>query len=141
MRRTYINTKARARPTPSGLRAARPVGARHPEYWISIHERAAHRFLRFRRHRITAETLGGTLLTQFEGLGFNKTTLPFINTPDKARVTVDYINHLADSPGPRPIDVQHHTSTTEVRGILRGVKALFMEPVRQLYRAIEASWG
>ena len=44
---------------------------------------------------ITAETLGNTLLTQFEGVEFAKTTLPFINTPDKARVTVDYINHLA----------------------------------------------
>ena len=48
------------------------------------------------RTGITAETLGNSLLTQFDGIDFRKSTLPFINTVEKARSTVDYINHLAE---------------------------------------------
>jgi regulator of PEP synthase PpsR (kinase-PPPase family) len=52
---------------------------------------------------ITAETLGNSLLTQFEGLEFRKVTLPFIATPEKARATVEYINHVGESDGARPL--------------------------------------
>jgi len=75
---------------------------------------------------ITAETLGGTLLTQFEGLSFEKTTLPFINTPAKARATVDYINHVADTTALRPI-VFSTTVSDEIRSLLRAVQALFID--------------
>ena len=34
---------------------------------------------------ITAETLGQTLLTQFDSVQFSTTTLPFINSPERAR--------------------------------------------------------
>ncbi|MEE9511061.1 MAG: kinase/pyrophosphorylase, partial [Gammaproteobacteria bacterium] len=33
---------------------------------------------------VTAETLGHSLLTQFDGEDFNQVTLPFIDTIDKA---------------------------------------------------------
>jgi hypothetical protein len=33
---------------------------------------------------VTAETMGHSLLTQFEGLEFRQVTLPFIATVDKA---------------------------------------------------------
>ncbi|MDR3415776.1 MAG: kinase/pyrophosphorylase [Nevskia sp.] len=89
---------------------------------------------------ITAETLGGTLLTQFEGVQFNKTTLPFINTPDRARVTVDYINHLAAANGQRPI-VFSTTVNEEVRGILRGVRALFLDLFDSYVAPIEGELG
>jgi regulator of PEP synthase PpsR (kinase-PPPase family) len=86
---------------------------------------------------ITAETLGATLLTQFEGVEFAKTTLPFINTPEKARVTVEYINHLAASGGERPM-VFSTTVNEEVRGILRGAKALFLDLFDTYIAPIEA---
>jgi regulator of PEP synthase PpsR (kinase-PPPase family) len=89
---------------------------------------------------ITAETLGGTLLTQFEGVEFAKTTLPFINTPEKARVTVEYINHLAASSGQRPM-VFSTTVNDEVRGILRGVKALFLDLFDTYIAPIEGELG
>ena len=38
---------------------------------------------------ITAETLGNTLLTQFDGLEVEKTTLPFINSAERARSIVE----------------------------------------------------
>ena len=52
---------------------------------------------------ITAETLGNTLLTQFDGLDFDKTILPFVNTMERAKSTVDYINFVGDQTGHRPL--------------------------------------
>lgn len=78
------------------------------------------------RTGITAETLGNSLLTQFDGVDFRKSTLPFINTAEKARSTVDYINHLADSTGVRPILVST-TVSDDIRAILRGAKSLFLD--------------
>jgi regulator of PEP synthase PpsR (kinase-PPPase family) len=89
---------------------------------------------------ITAETLGNTLLTQFEGVEFAKTTLPFINTPDKARVTVDYINHLAATAAVRPV-VFSTTVNDEVRAILRGVRALFLDLFDTYIAPIENELG
>ena len=42
--------------------------------------------LRFRRHRNYPETLGHSLLTQFEGtrLRFRQARIPFVDTPEKA---------------------------------------------------------
>ncbi len=40
---------------------------------------------------ITAEMLGHSLLTQFEGIEFHQVTIPFINTMDKARECVERI--------------------------------------------------
>ena len=66
--------------------------------------------------------------------------MPFINTPEKARVTVEYINHLADSSGQRPM-VFSTTVNEEVRGILRGVKALFLDLFDTYVAPIEAELG
>jgi regulator of PEP synthase PpsR (kinase-PPPase family) len=75
---------------------------------------------------ITAETLGNTLLTQFEGVEFKKTTLPFINTPEKARITLDYINHVASTESQRPL-VFSTTVSDEIRATLREARALFLD--------------
>ena len=78
------------------------------------------------RTGITAETLGNSLLTQFDGIDFRKSTLPFINTVEKARSTVDYINHLAETSGSRPILVST-TVSDDIRAILRGANSLFLD--------------
>ena len=52
---------------------------------------------------VTAETLGHSLLTQFDGQKFRQVTLPFIDTLDKAQEAVRRINSVADNGGPRPI--------------------------------------
>ena len=89
---------------------------------------------------ITAETLGNTLLTQFEGVSFKKTTLPFINSPEKARVSVDYINHVAATESRRPI-VFSTTVNEEVRATLRGSKALFLDLFDTFVAPIETELG
>ena len=52
---------------------------------------------------VTAETLGHSLLTQFDGEDFNQVTLPFIDTIDKADAAVRQINAVAEDEDARPI--------------------------------------
>ncbi len=55
------------------------------------------------RTGITAEMLGHSLLTQFEQVEFSETTLPFIDTPDKAQAAVEEINAAGMRDGVRPL--------------------------------------
>jgi hypothetical protein len=52
---------------------------------------------------VTSETLGHSLLTQFDGLKFRGVTVPFINTLDKARECVRRIDLTAQVEGTKPI--------------------------------------
>jgi regulator of PEP synthase PpsR (kinase-PPPase family) len=55
------------------------------------------------RTGITAEMLGHSLLTQFEQVEFSETTLPFIDTPEKAQAAVAEINAAGMRDGVRPL--------------------------------------
>lgn len=89
---------------------------------------------------ITAETLGNTLLTQFDGLEVEKTTLPFINSAERARSIVDYINFVAAESVVRPL-VFSTTVNDEVREILRGVNGLFLDLFDHFIHLLEAEVG
>lgn len=52
---------------------------------------------------ITAETLGHTLLTQFEQVAFQQMSLPFINSEEKVDWAVQRINRAAEAEGARPL--------------------------------------
>lgn len=52
---------------------------------------------------ITAEALGHSLLTQFEGVRFKLVRMPFINDEDKVDAAVLQINEYAEQDGIRPI--------------------------------------
>lgn len=52
---------------------------------------------------VTAETMGHSLLTQFDGLAFRHVTLPFISTVDKAEEAAKRIDATAAEEGMRPI--------------------------------------
>src|ERR1700685_4228701 len=52
---------------------------------------------------VTAETMGHSLMTQFEGLEFRPVTLPFVSDVDKAREVVLRINRAGQEEGVRPI--------------------------------------
>ena len=52
---------------------------------------------------ITAETLGHSLLAQFENVSFSKNTLPYIDTVEKAEELVLEINRVDEEDGIRPI--------------------------------------
>lgn len=55
------------------------------------------------RTGVTAETLGKSLLTQFEPQEFDRVTVPFTDTVDKADAAVRRINAVAAEQGTRPI--------------------------------------
>lgn len=52
---------------------------------------------------ITAEALGNSLLSQFGTIHFNKITLPYVDTLDKAQQAVTAINESAELDGSKPI--------------------------------------
>lgn len=89
---------------------------------------------------ITAETLGNTLLTQFEGETFHKTTLPFITSVERAKSTVEYINHVAAKSGHRPILISTTVNDT-VRAELRNAQALFLDFFDQFIPGLEEELG
>src|ERR1700738_2379929 len=55
------------------------------------------------RTAITAEMLGNSLLSQFEGLNFQRRTIPFVDTPDKIDEVLRRIDETAAAEGRRPL--------------------------------------
>lgn len=55
------------------------------------------------RTGITAEMLGHSLITQFEGIEFKRVTLPFIDTQDKAEHVASRIRMAQAQDGARPL--------------------------------------
>lgn len=55
------------------------------------------------RTAISAETMGQSLLTQFEQMQFYQVTLPFVDTLEKARFAVMQINNAEQQSGVKPI--------------------------------------
>jgi len=78
------------------------------------------------RTGITAEMLGHSLLTQFEGVRFNEVTLPFVDTVEKAREVVDRINRQGAADGERPIVIST-LARTEIAAVLGEAHALFLD--------------
>ncbi|HTV49575.1 MAG TPA: pyruvate, water dikinase regulatory protein [Steroidobacteraceae bacterium] len=75
---------------------------------------------------VTAETMGHSLLTQFEGLEFRPVTLPFVSSVDKAREAVRKIDAAAAEEGLRPI-IFSTLVQDELRDIVMGSNALFLD--------------
>jgi regulator of PEP synthase PpsR (kinase-PPPase family) len=55
------------------------------------------------RTGITAEMLGNSLLSQFEGLSFHRQTIPFVDTPEKIDEILNRIDENAAAEGRRPL--------------------------------------
>jgi len=75
---------------------------------------------------VTAETLGRSLLTQFDGVEFSRVTVPFVDTVDKAREVAKRINRVAEEEQQRPI-VFTSLVQDEVRAPLLGCNALVLD--------------
>jgi len=75
---------------------------------------------------VTAETMGHSLLTQFDGLEFRHVTLPFIATIDKAEEAVIKINATAAADGLRPI-VFSTLVKEELRSAVKRSNGLFLD--------------
>jgi regulator of PEP synthase PpsR (kinase-PPPase family) len=75
---------------------------------------------------VTAETMGHSLLTQFEGLEFRQVTLPFISSADKAEEAARKINATGAADGLRPV-VFSTLVQEELRSIVKRSDGLFLD--------------
>ena len=55
------------------------------------------------RTGITAEVLGNSLLSQFEGIEFQRLTIPFVDSPEKVDGVIQQMNETAEREGRRPV--------------------------------------
>lgn len=87
------------------------------------------------RTGITAETLGLSLLTQFNGIKFKKHVRRFVDTLGKARAVADEIREVARQSGARPvvfgtlIDEEMRTAVAQAEGIFFDLVDTFIQPL------------
>ena len=89
---------------------------------------------------VTAETLGHSLLTQFNSRNFRQVTLPFMDTEDKVREAVRRINEAAAAGGPRPI-IFSTLVQDEFRAIVRQANGLHLDIFDVFLDPLEAELG
>jgi len=75
---------------------------------------------------ITAQMLGHSLLTQFEGVEFNQVTLPFVDSADKAQECLERIERESLRGDGQPI-VFSTLVNSDVREVVRRANALFVD--------------
>ena len=75
---------------------------------------------------ITAETVGRSLLSQFEGIDFKTVYMPYINTREKALELIARLRAIKEQDGPRPI-IFGTLLDAEIRSLFSADCCLYME--------------
>lgn len=89
------------------------------------------------RTGITAETLGHSLLTQFDGIDFERESLRFIDSIDKASAAAAAINEVARESGVRPlvfstlVEPPERNIVADADGVFFDLFDVFIEPLEQ----------
>src|ERR671937_819242 len=89
---------------------------------------------------ITAQMLGHSLLTQFEGVEFNQVTLPFVDSAEKAEECLARIETENANGNGRPI-VFSTLVNQDVRAVVRKANALFVDFFETFIDPLEAGLG
>jgi len=89
---------------------------------------------------ITAQMLGQSLLTQFEGLEFNQVTLPFVDSVDKAHECLQRIERESLRADGQPIVFSTFVNS-DVREVVRGANALFVDLFEVFIGPLETCLG
>jgi regulator of PEP synthase PpsR (kinase-PPPase family) len=89
---------------------------------------------------ITAEMLGHSLLTQFEGFDFVQTVVPFIDTVEKAKACRDQLSAAGETAGVRPL-VFATLVNSHVRDILGKADCLLLDFFDRFLDPLEAELG
>ena len=92
------------------------------------------------RTGLTAETLGRSLLSQFDSIEIQRITLPYIDTADKARAAVERINATAQADGQRPL-LFGTLLLPQVRNIVAQSNALILDLFEMFIPPLEAELG
>jgi regulator of PEP synthase PpsR (kinase-PPPase family) len=93
------------------------------------------------RTGITAEMLGNSLLTQFEDIRFNRVTIPFVDSMEKAADAVLQVNATAAAEGRRPIVVSSVVDELVSAAIRRDADALTLDMFQIFIQPLEAELG
>jgi len=88
---------------------------------------------------ITAQILGHSLLTQFEGVDFNQVTLPFVDSAERAEECLRASRR--SRPAAWPADRLFHLVNQDVRQIVRRANALFLDFFETFIDPLEAVSG
>jgi regulator of PEP synthase PpsR (kinase-PPPase family) len=84
---------------------------------------------------ITAEALGHSLLAQFDGMTFERKTIPYVDSKEKALQAVERINHCAQIEPDRPIvfdtvvDQDIRDLLAQSQGYLIDIFSTFLKPL------------
>lgn len=89
---------------------------------------------------ITAETLGHSLLTQFEGVRFKQARVPFVDTPEKAHALIQRIEAAGRADGARPI-VFTTLVNPELAKMVHAADALCLSFIETFVAPMEAELG
>jgi [pyruvate, water dikinase]-phosphate phosphotransferase / [pyruvate, water dikinase] kinase len=89
---------------------------------------------------ITAQMLGHSLLTQFEGVDFKQITLPFVDSLEKAEECLARIESEAANGNGQPV-VFSTLVNQDVREVVRKAKALFIDFFETFIDPLEAGLG
>ena len=89
---------------------------------------------------ITAETLGHSLLTQFEGLPTHQSRMPFIDSVEKARQCVISINAAQAKDGVKPI-VFNTLVNIETSSVIHAANALVLDLFQTFIKPLERELG
>lgn len=92
------------------------------------------------RTGLTAETLGRSLLSQFDSIKFDRITLPYIDTVEKARDAVARINAMAQADGQRPL-LFSTLILPQVRDVIVQSNALILDLFDMFIAPLEAELG
>ena len=90
---------------------------------------------------ITAETLGHSVLTQFENLRYRPQRLPFIDCADKAREAAVRINEAGARDGKRPIVFSTLVDPAVSSALREGAEAFFVEMFETFVEPLERELG
>lgn len=89
---------------------------------------------------ITAQMLGHSLLTQFEGVEFDQVTLPFVDNFDRAQEALERIEREALRGNGQPI-VFSTLVNNDAREVVRRANALFLDFFETFIDPLEAGLG
>jgi len=93
------------------------------------------------RTGITAEMLGNSLLTQFESIRFERITIPFVDSPERAAEAVRQVNATAEAEGQRPIVVSSIVDETTSSMIRRDANAFTLDMFQAFIQPLESELG
>ena len=89
---------------------------------------------------ITAETVGHSLLSQFEGIRYRQERIPFVDTEEKARHCRQRIDEATQRDGVRPVVVTTLVNP-RVAALLREADALHLDFIAAFIAPLEAELG